>query len=67
MGLEENVILYDMAAAIKLKITARVADAVGRADVVSLMDEPHTRPSGITILLWQRFLEEVWAGALTGG
>lgn len=79
-GMEVDFILGDMAAAIEVKATARVADAqlrglralreahrVGRTVVVSLESEPRVHPWDITILPWQRFLDELWSGALTGG
>lgn len=78
--MEVDFILGDMAAAIEVKATARVTDAhlrglralseghrVRRSVVVSLEKEPRTLAPGITVLPWQRFLEELWSGELTQG
>ncbi len=76
-GQEVDFILGDMDAAIEVKGSARVHDGdlrglraldeshhVKRSVVVCLEREPRTVRSGISILPWPSFLEQLWSGGL---
>jgi predicted AAA+ superfamily ATPase len=76
-GQEVDFVLGDMEAAVEVKGAARVHEGdlgglnaiaqshkVKRRIVVCLEKEPRVTESGIRVLPWKRFLDELWAGAL---
>lgn len=77
-GLEVDFILGAMEVAVEVKAKRRISSRdvaplqalarehpVGRAIVVSLEDEPRTLTDGVTVLPWQKFLDQLWAGEIT--
>lgn len=76
-GLEVDFVLEDMRAAVEVKGAARVHEGdlgglkaiaqshkVKQRVVVCLEKEPRVTDSGIRVLPWRNFLDELWAGVL---
>ncbi len=76
-GMEVDFILGDMEVAIEVKSSARVHEShtsglralmddatVGRAIVVCQESEPRKTASGIEVLPWRHFLDQLWSGEI---
>jgi predicted AAA+ superfamily ATPase len=76
-GLEVDFILGDMAVGLEIKASTRVHDADGkglralraeyplkRALIIAREKEPRRLASGLEVLPWPCFLEQLWSGAL---